>query len=253
VLSTDSLQVLDLRNDADLKDYDLVFFRGKLAASINIVSLASHYLEKHDIPHVNTAYSKRRPVGKVQQMYQLHELGLSLPKTVGGPVDKLQGLIEAHIGYPAVVKDVQGAHGNANFLVHSDEELQAILRENADISFMAQEFIKSDGDFRVLLVGEQVAIIHRKGADDTHLNNTSQGGKATLVEPEKFSDEIIAQSLRFAEYCGYEIAGVDVIIDEASGQPYFLEINSQPQMASGAFTDLKTELLGSYFAKLLGV
>lgn len=251
VLSNGTVAVIDLRNNRDLKEYDLVFFRGKLAAAINIASTVAQYLDMHNIPHTNTAYSARRAVGKVPQMLQLAHMGLTIPFTISAQAQYLGKLIEQYLTYPVVVKDVQGAHGNNNFLVNSTLELNDILAANPDVAFMAQEFIKSDGDYRVLLVGDQTAIIHRKGQGDTHLNNTSTGGDAKLIDLADFPEEIVADSRTFATSCEYEIAGVDVIIDAETGKYYFLEINSQPQLASGAFVELKSELLGNYFKTLL--
>ncbi len=251
VIEGQSVAVLDMKNGRDLKDYDLVFFRGKLAASINIASTVAQYLDIHKVPHVNTAYSKRRAIGKISQMFQLHALNLPVPKTVSASAKYLPELIAQHLTYPMIVKDVQGAHGNNNFLVRSAESLGKILLDHPHLTFMAQEFIENDGDYRVLLVGNEVTIIHRKGEDGSHLNNTSVGGKATLIEANDLPAEIIAQSRKFAEFCGYEIAGVDVIVDSVTGKHYFLEINSQPQLASGAFVAHKAEMLANYFATLL--
>lgn len=249
-LDNDTCEVRDLRNGADFKDYDLVFFRGKLAIDINVASTVAHYLKKFNIPHVNTAHSGRRAVGKVPQMFQLLDLGLPFPKTASASDKYLPSLVKEHFIYPVIVKDVHGSHGNFNFLARDEQHLKTILSDNPDIEFMVQEFIENDGDYRVLFIGSHTAIIHRKGQEGSHLNNTSVGGQATLVPNKDFPQQIIDDSRKFADYCNYEIAGVDAIIDKNSGKHYFLEINSQPQLASGAFVDLKSKLLADYFTQL---
>lgn len=253
VISNDQVSSLNMNDGTDLKDYDLVFFRGKLAPSINVAASVAQYLDDHHVPHLNTAYAKRRAVGKVAQMFQMAALDLPIAKTVSTNARHLPALIAQQLTYPVIVKDVQGAHGSNNYLVASEEELVKILADQPEVTFMAQEFITNDGDYRVLLVGDHAAIIHRKGQDGSHLNNTSTGGQATLINLDEFPAAILEQSRQFATYCGYEIAGVDAIIDKNTGKHYFLEINSQPQLASGAFIDTKSQLLADCFYDLLGI
>lgn len=251
VVNSENMQLLDLANNMDIKDYDFVFFRGKLAASINIASTIALYLKQHNIPHVNTAYSNRRAVRKIPQMFQLFTLGMPVPKTVSASSEHLPKLVKKYLSFPVIVKDVQGAHGNNNHLVHDKEQLENIIADSPHITFMAQEFIENDGDYRVLIVGDQTAIIHRKGSEDSHLNNTSTGGKASWVEVADFPKEIVEQSRKFAQSCEYEIAGVDVIMNKNNQKHYFLEINSQPQLMTGAYVEHKQKMLGEYFNELL--
>jgi glutathione synthase/RimK-type ligase-like ATP-grasp enzyme len=252
VANNDTAEIIDLRNDVNLREYDMVFFRGKLRFAINDVSLVSWYLQKTGIPSLNSAYSNRRATGKVPQLFQMHELGMSIPYSVSASNDHLPRLIDQHLSYPVVVKDIHGGHGNNNFLVHSNEELQKVLTEHSDIRFVAQEFIPNDCDYRVLLVGPKELIIRRQAEGESHLNNTSQGGSATIVPSRDFPADIIKQSRAYAEYCKYELAGVDVMFDKNTNKPYFLEINSQPQIATGAFVPEKTKLVGEYFRSILG-
>ena len=253
VVHNQSSDIFDLRNNANLHEYDLVFFRGKLRASINDVSLVSYYLQKTGVPSLNTAYANRRATGKVPQMFQMHDMGMPIPFSVSASNEYLPELIEMHLTYPIVVKDIHGGHGNNNFLVKNADELQAILSEHADVRFMAQEFIPNDCDYRVLVIGSKELIIKRQAAGDSHLNNTSQGGSATIVPTDEFPADIIAQSRAYAQRCSYELAGVDIMFDKNSNQPYFLEINSQPQIATGAFVPEKTKMVGEYFRSILGL
>jgi gamma-F420-2:alpha-L-glutamate ligase len=253
VINNEQASILDLRNQHELTDYDLVFFRGKLRSAINDVSLVSYFLQKRDIPSRNTAYANRRATGKIPQMYQLHDLGLPIPYTVSSKNENLSELIAKHLQYPVVVKDIHGGHGNNNFLVRSEEDLQKILQEYPDVRFMAQEFIPNDSDYRVLIIGDKELIIQRKAVGDSHLNNTSQGGSAELVEVQNFPAAIIEQSRTYAQYCSYELAGVDVVFNKDTGDYYFLEINSQPQIATGAFVSEKSAMVGEYFRAILGL
>ena len=109
VVHNQSSDIFDLRNNANLHEYDLVFFRGKLRASINDVSLVSYYLQKTGVPSLNTAYANRRATGKVPQMFQMHDMGMPIPFSVSASNEYLPELIEMHLTYPIVVKDIPAA------------------------------------------------------------------------------------------------------------------------------------------------
>ena len=151
-----------------------------------------------------------------------------------------------------VVKDKHGGHGNDNYFVQDSAELATILAKNPQIRFIAQEFIPNDRDYRILLAGSQALIIERRGQAGSHLNNTSQGGTATLIDPDDFPAELVEAARAYATWCQYEIAGVDVVMNVETGKYYFLEINSQPQIVTGAFVPEKQQLIGQYLRQLLG-
>lgn len=251
IAEVSACHVVDHTSGLDLADYDLVWFRGKLAVVAGETATVANYLQRHDVPSLNTFYSRRRGIGKVNQMFLLSAHNLPMPKTVSAASDILPAYADEHLSYPMIVKDTHGSHGKQNYLVHNRAELEEVLRNNPDIRFMAQECINGEGDYRILFAGAQHLIIHRLGTDGSHLNNTSQGAQAKLILAAEFPAAIVSEARRFADICEYEIAGVDVIIDRQNGQYYFLEINSQPQVYSGAFVDEKQQLLGEYFQSLL--
>lgn len=250
-ISNSESHMIDSANDTDLADYDLVWFRGKLAAVASEVATIANYLKIQGVQSTNTFYSQRRGVGKVNQMYILAANKLPIPKTLSAANEYLPQYINKFLVYPVIVKDTHGSHGHQNYLVHNEQQLSEILRANPDIRFMVQEFIKSEGDYRILFAGDSKLIIHRLAAGDSHLNNTSQGAKASLIAGSDFPEQVVQEARRLADICEYEIAGVDVIIDSQTGHHYFLEINSQPQVATGAFVAEKQRLVGEYFSSLL--
>ena len=244
--------IYDYRNQCLLTDYQLLVFRGKLQARMNDVALLSNFAALNNIKTLNSAHQARRATGKVPQMYQLRQLGLPFPATVAGHARYMAQLIDDNLQYPVVLKDQHGSHGNNNYLIADRTELEAALSASPAIDFMAQEMIPNDCDYRVLIAGDHERIIRRAGIAGSHLNNTSQGAKATLVNASAFSGDILSQARTFASFCMYELAGVDVIIHKKTGRHYFLEINSQPQVASGAFVAEKTIVVGEMLRDILG-
>ena len=116
---------------------------------------------------------------------------------------------------------------------------------------MLQEFIPNDGDYRILVAGDNILGIERKAVEGSHLNNTSQGGSARLVSQDVLPEGMIADARRIARHLDMTIAGVDALIDKHTGEYYFLEVNSQPQLMSGAYVNQKEQLIGVSLSALL--
>lgn len=230
-----------------LESFDFVWFRGKLAPSLNELAIVCQYLAQKQVPYANHSYAERAPFGKLAQMHSLALLGLPYPKTVSTHADHLPAVVEREFTYPIILKAIHAGHGHSNYLVRDEAHLRELLADEPETTFVAQTFIANDGDYRLLIIGDQQLIIHRKGSEGSHLNNTSQGGAATLVDEVDFPTEVLADARRFAEACNYAISGVDVMFGVEDGKPYFLEANSQPQLMSGAFTDEKAVLVREFF------
>ena len=121
------------------------------------------------------------------------------------------------------------------------------------MEFVGQSFIANSGDLRVLVINKSIKlIIGRTRKDDTtHLNNTSQGADARLLDISELSVEAQEMSLKAASVMGREIAGVDVMFEKDTEKPYILEVNASPQVGSGAFTDEKLTVYNEFFKEVL--
>jgi len=252
VLDGSSRSIRTPQGDA-LESFDFIWFRGPLTPALNDLAIITQYLQDKQVPFANKRYADRAAMGKLAQMHTLAKLALPYAKTVSTANDHLPALISKELAYPIILKATNAGHGHSNYLVRDETQLIELLTEEPKTQFVAQTFVPNDGDYRLLFVHDSELIIHRKGVEDSHLNNTSQGGAATLVPVSEFPSEVLAQAHRFAEACNYEIAGVDVMFNSQTGEPCFLEVNSQPQIMTGAFTDEKAQLMGEYFREQLGL
>jgi glutathione synthase/RimK-type ligase-like ATP-grasp enzyme len=234
-----------------MDDFDFVWFRGKLNASLNDVAIVCRYLESKDIKFANPSYSTRAPYGKLAQMYQLARLNLPYPTTISATADFMAAIVKRQLKYPIILKAIHGSHGDNNYLVTDTEHLQELLAKQPAVPFIAQTYVPNQGDYRILIVGNEQLIILRRGSGESHLNNTSKGGNAILIDVADFPAEILKAAYTFAVDSNYDIAGVDVMFGSQDDRPYFLEINSQPQIMSGAFTSEKADLVARYFKQQL--
>lgn len=156
------------------------------------------------------------------------------------------------ITYPLIVKSITGYKGKDNYLVSSESELEKLIPTSRKNLFMVQQFIPNNGDYRLLTMGDSVPfILHRQGdSATTHLNNTSQGGAAKLIDEAELPVEFIEYAKKASRTLGREIAGVDLIVSSLDQKPYVLEVNASPQLQTGAFVKQKNTALAEYLRTL---
>lgn len=251
VIAPSRFVIRDHRNQRELKEYDLIIFRGKIRANSELAYCVSRYCMLNTIAFFND-YTPYRPSSKVSQAVTFHELSVAFTKTIYAmDTAILRQVIEAELTTPFIVKDSYGSHGNDNYLVKSMSELGVILERSPDKKFIAQDFFPNDCDYRVLCIGEESFIIRRTSSGDSHLNNTSQGGHAEIVDTGFFPPESIRQAHAIARELKMGIAGVDLLYNNETGDYAFLEVNSQPQLNSGAFPNEKQHVVRRFIESLL--
>ncbi len=249
-VSKDSFEVFDAQNGRLVSEYDLVIFRGKIRSYGRIAHSLSEYLAAIGVPFLND-YRPYRPTTKLAQAITMRELGLPFAATLCAEnMSAAVARVDHYLRFPLIAKDTVGTHGNNNYLVRDKAELQRIVSENPNVVFLFQEYIPNDCDYRIFVLGSDEVIIKRQSVGDSHLHNTSQGGRATLVSTGDFSAETLEQAHAFAERLRMTMAGVDVMRNTETGQLIFLEINSQPQLIDGAFPQEKKVLFQSFFSQV---
>lgn len=151
----------------------------------------------------------------------LAESGIDTPDTMLAkfPVDVK--LIEEAIGFPVVVKTLNGALGIGVFLIESRNAFQDLIElvgeTNPNIQLIFQKFVSvSKGrDLRLFVVdGEVLAAMERRAQDGGFKANYSSGATVHEFIPDQ---EAIDIALRTAEVLNIEIGGVDLLFKEGGG------------------------------------
>ena len=151
--------------------------------------------------------------------------------------------------FPLIIKSITGSMGESNWLVRDFRQFGEIVSQPPDGMVVVQEFVPNDCDYRVLIFGGKISAVIRRSRQtgDTHLNNTSTGGRGDMVPVDEFPEAWKEISLRAAEATNrLDIAGVDIIVDSETGKPYVLEVNKTPQIETGSNTDKKTDIFIDY-------
>ncbi len=134
------------------------------------------------------------------------------------------------LGYPVVVKPLQGSWGRLVARADDDEDLRVIIehREAMGPSYRIhyiQEYIEKPGrDLRTFCIGDSVpAGIARESSH--WITNTARGARSS---PLKLDDTLVDLTLRACEATGVEVGGVDVVEDPRRGY-LVIEVNGVPE------------------------
>lgn len=236
--------IIDTKSGRDIASFDVVYQRRWGDMPEHALACAI-YLRKKNIRVIDRESYSPGSRNKLTQAWRLWEASLPHPATVYANRDVAVDQIIATtsqwpIAWPLILKGVNATRGNDNYLVKSEDAMREKLALHPGVDFLVQAFVPNDGDYRVLVCGSTIELImHRQAATDSHLNNTSQGGDARLVEDGVLPEQALADAVKAAQAFERDIAGVDLVFDKDTGQHYFFEVNRAPQIESGQFTHQK--------------
>jgi glutathione synthase/RimK-type ligase-like ATP-grasp enzyme len=249
-ITPDGFEAYDARSQQGIGDVDVIYIRGP---KMRLLSTHAYYLSRYcaarQIPCIND-YSLYYPGTKLSQaiIFKQNDAPF-LPTMYGVRKEALITRAAEVFGFPYILKTNVGSHGDSNYLIKQQADAEAILASEPGVDFLAQGFCPNDRDYRVLCMADKHLIFERRGQADTHINNTSKGGEATRTD-DVLPADILEKCHRISQELNLKISGVDVMPHLETGAFYFLEINSQPQLRTGALLSNKKDMLRELFADI---
>lgn len=237
-----------------LDPYDLFYFKTHAKRQEFAVAL-SDLFKARAYSFIDKEISHGISNSKITQYVKLWLKGLPLPKTIIVNQSIISSQYHRFVGYlglPFILKDPEADKGLRNYLIESREQFEKIVTDQSVADqkyYIAQEFIPNSGDLRLLVFHTKVGLIisrHLEDGNDSHLNNTSLGGVASLVDVDDCEVSVKNMAVHAALAMDRRVAGVDMIQHSKSGEWYILEVNNSPQLASGAFVDEKIKVFGAF-------
>jgi len=130
-------------------------------------------------------------------------------------------------GLPAIAKGLRGSQGDTVFPLNDEYQSNVFLgnfHNMKNSNLLLQQFIDgSSKDIRAIVIdGKVVGAMERTAAKGELRSNISRGGSGRKIE---LSQEDQDMCIKAARACGLEVAGVDLMKDQA-GKSYIIEINS---------------------------
>ncbi len=171
--------------------------------------------------------------GKIGQIFLFKRLGLPHPKTICFP--KIAALGE-HPGarktewptFPFVLKGNHGHEGREIFLIEKETDLKEAfkvfkqLEKEGRFGFLAQEFIPSPYDLRVIICGKRLIPIWR-ALEGSFKSNLAQGGRLISCPDQALEEKALALTQMLVQKGGLNLAAIDFLIKDQT--PLLNEIN----------------------------
>jgi RimK family alpha-L-glutamate ligase len=221
----------------ELKSFDIFLVRGifrsyfvddlyfnKSTESLLLLRYINDILKK---PIVDERLAKRPMImSKMATALDLTKENLPQPRTLQFPHKRAILANLESIPYPVMIKNPAGRKGKNIYKIESKGELRKFLQTMPNLfPFQFQEFLPTDGDIRVLVIGyKAIGAMKRHLVKGGFVANISQGADAEKFELTREAKEIAEKAAKVTET---EYAGVDLI--ESKGKYYVIEVNRSPQ------------------------
>ena len=211
----------------------IAIVRGTVRLKDSYLDLLSQ-LEKIGVCMINSRETVSICADKYRTYLKLQDYGLTQPKTALVPSVEHKDIAVDKIDtkFPIIMKTLAGSKGVGVLFVESersyDSLVQLLYNQNPDVDLLIQEYIKTDKDIRVIVLGGLIiAAMERKVIEGDFRSNVSQGSK---VAPYELSDLEIEQSLLASKAVNGMWTAVDFIPskDPKTKPPYILEVNHSP-------------------------
>jgi len=215
------------------RDNTVAFVRGTVRLKKSYLNLVSR-LEKTGITMVNSREVVEISSDKYRTYVKLQDFGLTQPRTALIPNKDgwKQAFESIDLKYPCIMKTIEGSKGIGVLFIESERQMESIVQllynENPDIDLLLQEYIKTDGDIRVIILGGKIiASMKRDVIEGDFRSNVSQGAK---VKEYKMTELEIEESLKASKAIDGSWTAVDFIPSKNPKKepPYILEVNHSP-------------------------
>ena len=211
----------------------IAVIRGSVVRKDSWMDIVSS-LEKHSVCVINSRESISICTDKYRTALRLSDYGIRQPKTilVNDPEKSALAFDKLDTQMPVIMKTLRGSKGVGVLFIESEKALdsivQLIYKQDPDTDLLLQEYIKTDYDVRVLVLGNKVlATMKRPVIEGDFRSNVSQGSKPEKL---KLTELEIEESLKAAKAVNGLWTAVDFIPSKNREKepPFVIEVNSSP-------------------------
>jgi gamma-F420-2:alpha-L-glutamate ligase len=187
-------------------------------------------MEKFNIPTINSSDSINNVRDKLLAHQILSKHNIPTPRTMLVKFPVSSSVVEQEIGFPCIVKVVQGSYGKGVYLCHTqqmfEDLMDMVLNLGVKKTMIVQEYVDTavGTDLRVWVVGgKTIGAMKRSGPPGEFRANITNGGTGEAYE---VTNEIDLLCRETAKCLGLDIAGIDLLFDQEGFK--VCEANSAP-------------------------
>ena len=231
--------VLKFHNKDDEKGFKvsgkdtIAVIRGSVTRKDSWMDMIS-LLEKHSVCVINSRDTISMCADKYRTSLRLADYGIRQPKThlINDPKNSNQAFENLDTKYPIILKTLRGSKGVGVLFVESarglDSVVQLIHKQDEDADLLLQEYIKTEWDARVLVLGGKIlGSMKRPVVEGDFRSNVSQGSEPEMLE---LTELEVEECLKAAKAVNGVWTGVDFIPSKnrETEPPWVIEVNSSP-------------------------
>ena len=231
--------IFRLHNKEDEKGFEvsgkdtIAIIRGSVVRKDSWMDIISS-LEKHSVCVINSRQTINICTDKYRTALRLSDYGIRQPKTtlINDPEKSALAFDKLDTQMPVIMKTLRGSKGVGVLFIESEKALdsivQLIYKQDEDTDLLLQEYIKTDYDVRVLVLGGKIlATMKRPVIEGDFRSNVSQGSKPEKIE---LTELEIEESLKAAKAVNGLWTAVDFIPSKnrTKEPPFIIEVNSSP-------------------------
>jgi RimK family alpha-L-glutamate ligase len=217
---------LFLNKKIPLENFDAVILRSP-EFSLMPGNFIVDYCEHKKIRLLNKKFYLRfQTINKLRQQLLFQMFNIPSLKTVYDETASFISL-KTKLGLPFVAKLVNGSLGKQVFKITSKKEFSKFIqkREKDKEAYLFQKFYKTDGDYRVFVIGKEVFGPVKRIAPRGDWRSNVNGAAHERAEGKK---QVLRLAKNLLKKTGIEFAGIDVLIDQR-GAARLIEINTMAQ------------------------
>lgn len=243
-------------NDQDIKNFDLVYYRRVGDKFFSLGGTVAICLTHFGIPFYDTAFTDVGPdEDKFTNLTRLALAGLPVIPTFFCWHEKIsehRDEIIKKFGLPLVAKSLGSHRGKGVYLLKNKEDFNLNKTEDEKTQFLFQKYKESDEEYRLLVLGDRVAVAEKKIRTDPNefRSNVALGAREEFLDVNKVPGEMREIAVKAAQTLKIQTAGVDIMVDK-DGEWWLLEVNRGPGLTYDTKVSPEIDELAKFFKREL--
>ncbi len=246
----------------NINDFDLVYFRNVSGFGLTAAALAI-YLETTKVKFFDKSFIDGSFVGdKFTSLMRLAVNNLPIVPSFlcwNGATEKTKKRIVEKFGFPIVAKEVTTQRMESVFLLNSLEDFQKLPEKTKggnSTRYLFQKFINFDKEFRLLVLGEEIGIVHTKTVRDNtgfKIAYLDQDEEPEFLDPKDIPNIIKETAISSAKALHIQIAGVDICREIDTGRVFVFEVNRGPGIEYDTSVSPELAKIAEFFSFEAGI
>ncbi|PIS14069.1 hypothetical protein COT65_00880 [Candidatus Shapirobacteria bacterium CG09_land_8_20_14_0_10_47_13] len=242
----------------DIREFSLVYFRRAGNDYFTLAATLGICLQSLKVPFFDHAFVKIGPAGnKLTSLVRLALAELPMIPLFFCWRTKILAnadLIISQFGLPLIAKEINSHRGKGIFLIKGKADFDRVLATDPQSQFLFQKFLTTKKEYRLLVLGEKVAVWERKipTAPGEFRSNVALGAREEFLAIKDLPAPMAAIAVAAAKALDYQIAGVDILVDQQE-KLWLLEANRGPGLTYDDPASPEVKELAAFFARQLAI